>query len=100
MATNRRGASVVGYNMQVAVDTQHHLIVAYQVTNVIVDRTLLAPMLHKMFNRAVARHAASVSPTSLILRIQHIADLHSDYRDLLTSRTLVVNINCTGRRPV
>jgi hypothetical protein len=47
MATNMRGASVVGYNVQAAVDTEHHLIVAHEVTNVVVDRTLLAPMAEK-----------------------------------------------------
>jgi len=47
MATNMRGASVVGYNVQAAVDTEHHLIVAHEVTNVVVDRTLLAPMAAK-----------------------------------------------------
>ncbi len=47
MATNMRGASTVGYNVQAAVDTAHHLIVAHQVTNVVVDRTLLAPMAAK-----------------------------------------------------
>ena len=44
MATNMRGASVVGYNVQAAVDTEHHLIVAHRVTNIVVDRALLAPM--------------------------------------------------------
>jgi transposase len=44
MATNMRGTSVVGYNVQAAVDTKHHLIVAHAVTNVVIDRTLLAPM--------------------------------------------------------
>lgn len=44
MATNMRGASVVGYNVQAAVDTEHHLIVAHEVTNVVVDRTLLGRM--------------------------------------------------------
>jgi len=44
MATNLRGAAVVGYNVQAAVDTEHHLIVAHEVTNVVVDRTLLSPM--------------------------------------------------------
>lgn len=48
MATNMRGASVVGYNVQAAVDTEHHLIVAHEVTNVVVDRTLLAPMAAKV----------------------------------------------------
>lgn len=47
MATNMRGASTVGYNVQAAVDTEHHLIVTHQVTNVVVDRTLLAPMAAK-----------------------------------------------------
>jgi transposase len=47
MATNMRGASVVGYNVQAAVDTEHHLIIAHEVTNVVVDRTLLAPMAAK-----------------------------------------------------
>jgi transposase len=44
MATSMRGAGVVGYNVQAAVDTEHHLIVAHDVTNVVVDRTLLSPM--------------------------------------------------------
>lgn len=47
MATNMRGASVVGYNVQAAVDAVHHLIVAHEVTNVVVDRNLLAPMAEK-----------------------------------------------------
>lgn len=33
MATNGKGTGVVGYNVQTAVDTTHHLIVAHDVTN-------------------------------------------------------------------
>lgn len=44
MATSMRGSGVVGYNVQIAVDTEHHLIVAHEVTNTVVDRTLLSPM--------------------------------------------------------
>src|SRR6201999_3484131 len=47
MATNMRGAGVVGYNVQSAVNIEHHLIVAHEVTNVVTDRSLLAPMAQK-----------------------------------------------------
>ena len=42
MATSGRGSGVVGYNVQVAVDTKHHLIVTHEVTNVGNDRSQLA----------------------------------------------------------
>ena len=39
-----RGAGVVGYNVQTAVDTKHHMIVAHEVTNQGSDRRQLANM--------------------------------------------------------
>src|SRR5436190_11463724 len=42
MATSGRGSGVVGYNVQLAVDTKHHLIVTHEVTNVGNDRSQLA----------------------------------------------------------
>src|SRR6266576_322458 len=42
MATRGRGSGVVGYNVQVAVDTEHHLIVTHEVTNSGSDRAQLA----------------------------------------------------------
>jgi hypothetical protein len=44
MATSGRGSGVVGYNVQVAVDTEHHLIITHEVTNVGSDRAQLADM--------------------------------------------------------
>jgi transposase len=42
MATSGRGSGVVGYNVQVAVETEYHLIVAHDVINIGNDRAQLA----------------------------------------------------------
>ena len=44
MATSGKDTGIVGYNVQIAVDTKHHLIVAHEVTNVGTDRHQLANM--------------------------------------------------------
>lgn len=44
MATSARGSGMVAYNVQVAVDAKHHLIVAHEVTNAGSDRAQLSPM--------------------------------------------------------
>jgi transposase len=44
MATSGRGSGVVGYNVQVAVETEHHLIVAHEVINDGCDRAQLSAM--------------------------------------------------------
>lgn len=62
MATSGRGSGVVGYNVQVAVDTEHHLIVTHEVTNVGSDRSQLA------------RVAKEAKATLQADRLQAIAD--------------------------
>jgi transposase len=44
MATSGKGTGIVGYNVQTAVDADHPLIVAHEVTNSGSDRAQLAPM--------------------------------------------------------
>ncbi len=44
MATSGKDTGIVGYNVQAAVDTEHHLIVAHEVTNVGTDRHQLSNM--------------------------------------------------------
>jgi hypothetical protein len=44
MATSGRGSGLVGYNVQSAVDTKHHLIVSHEVTNIGSDRGQLSNM--------------------------------------------------------
>ena len=42
MMSQATGSGVVGYNVQVAVDTKHHLIIAHEVTNATSDRQQLS----------------------------------------------------------
>jgi transposase len=44
MATSGKDTGIVGYNVQTAVDTENHLIVAHEVTNVGTDRNQLSNM--------------------------------------------------------
>ena len=44
MATSGRGSGVVGYNVQVAVETKNHLIIAHEVINEGSDRAQLSPV--------------------------------------------------------
>jgi transposase len=44
MAPRGKGTGTVGYNVQVVVDAEHHLIVAHEVTNIGHDRSQLANM--------------------------------------------------------
>ena len=70
MATSARHSGMVGYNVQTAVDTETHLIVAHDVTNQGFDRDQLRPMAaaaRKALRRddlhAISKHRASIAIT-------------------------------------
>jgi hypothetical protein len=58
MATSGKGTATVGYNVQIAVDAEHHLIVAHEVTN----RGKTATSLRPWRSRHSRPRAASRSP--------------------------------------
>jgi uncharacterized coiled-coil protein SlyX len=61
MATSGRGSGVVGYNVQVAVDTEHHLIVTHEVTNTGSDRSQLAKVASQAKQALGANHLDAVA---------------------------------------
>ena len=61
MATSGKGTGTVGYNVQTAVDAQHHLIVDHQVTNVGHDRSQLAVMAQRARAAMQAEHLEVVA---------------------------------------
>jgi transposase len=61
MATSRSGSGMLAYNVQTAVDTQNHLIVAHEVTNIASDRGQLSDMATK------ARSAMGAHETFTVL---------------------------------
>ena len=61
MATSGRGSGVVGYNVQIAVDTEHHLIVTHEVTNTGSDRSQLANMASQAKEVLQAEHLDAVA---------------------------------------
>ncbi|KZC41836.1 UNVERIFIED_ORG: transposase, partial [Rhodanobacter sp. FW104-R5] len=61
MATSGKGTGTVGYNVQTAVDAQHHLIVDHQVTNIGNDRSQLATMAKRARTAMQAEHMEVVA---------------------------------------
>ena len=56
-----RGSGIVGYNLQTAVDVDHHLIVTHEVTNAVSDRRQLT----RMAQQAVLQADSLTVPTAL-----------------------------------
>ncbi len=75
MATSGRGSGMVGYNVQTAVDTEHHLIVAHEVTNVGTDKSLLSHMA-KRTKAALETDALEVVADRGYYKSDEILDCH------------------------
>src|ERR1700747_3394829 len=61
MATSGKGTATVGDNVQIAVDAEHHLIVAHEATNQGYDRHQLAPMAFKAQQATGCEHITALA---------------------------------------
>jgi transposase len=78
MATSGRGSGVVGYNVQVAVDTEHHLIVAHEVTNAGSDRSQLANIASQAKDVLGADHLDAVADRGYFNSVEILACEQAD----------------------
>src|SRR4051795_3923977 len=78
MATSGRGSGVVGYNVQVAVETEHHLIVTHEVTNTGTDRSQLAKMALQAKDVLHADHLDAVADRGYFNSIEILACEQAD----------------------
>jgi transposase len=91
-----RGTGMVGYNVQTAVDTKHHLIVAHEVTNVGTDRDQLTSM------AKLARTAMGVEDLTAIadrgyFNSEEILACHEAGIAAIVPKTVTSNATAEGR---
>ena len=96
MATSGRGTGIVGYNVQTAVDSKHHLIVAHEVTNVGHDRTQLFSMA-KQARSATGMEALTVVADRGYFKGEEILDCDQAGMTPLVPKPLTSNSKADGR---
>jgi hypothetical protein len=96
MATSGRGTGIVGYNVQTAVDTKHHLIVAHEVTNVGHDRTQLSAMA-KQARSAMGNEELTVLADRGYFKGEEILDCEQAGITPLVPKPLTSNSKADGR---
>jgi len=96
MATSGKGTGIVGYNVQLAVEAEHHLIVAHDVTNVGNDRAQLVPM-SRQARAAVGRDQLMVLADRGYFSGKQILTAESDGIVPYVPRTLTSSSMVAGR---
>ena len=96
MATSGRGTGIVGYNVQAAVDTEHHMIVAHEVTNVGHDRTQLTIMA-KLAREAIGRKKITVLADRGYFKGEEILQCAQEGITTLVPKPLTSNSKADGR---
>ena len=96
MATSGRGTGIVGYNVQTAVDANHHLIVAHEVTNVGHDRTQLSSMA-KQARAAVGADELTVLADRGYFKGEEILECEQHGITALVPKPLTSNSKAEGR---
>src|SRR6188472_377764 len=79
MATSGKGTATVGYNVQIAVNAKHHLIVAHEVINQGYDRHQLAPMALKAKQATGCEKITALANRGLFTGQDFIYDAEKDH---------------------
>jgi transposase len=96
MATSGRGTGIVGYNVQTAVDTKHHLIAAHEVTNIGHDRTQLSSMAQQA-SEAIAEDSLTVLADRGYFSSEQILECEQSGITALVPKPLTSNSKAAGR---
>lgn len=91
-----RGTGIVGYNVQTAVDTKHHLIVAHEVTNDGSDRSQLSPMA-KLAKQAIGTEELSVVADRGYFKSEEILACHQSNITVHVPRPMTSGAKADGR---
>lgn len=91
-----RGNGIVGYNVQTAVDIQHHLIVAHEVTNVGSDRDQLSSMA-KLAREAIGSETLSVVADRGYFKGEEILACHNANISAYVPKPMTSNAKADGR---
>ena len=91
-----RGSGIVGYNVQTAVDTQHHLIVAHEVTNRGSDRDQLSSMA-KHAREAIGAETLSVVADRGYFKSEEILACHDANITAYVPKPMTSSAKAEGR---